>query len=313
MDPLIDVAALVVAEHGDGSGDDLDQRMDVGDLGIVTHLFDIWDLRRSELFWCGHAQPIHPQAGTDDRFHHLEIGCENPGLPSPVFNAEPVVRRGAGAGVVVVLQIVGTTHNPDHLVLVRVLKGHQNGLLGRVVGLGFQQEISLGNRGNRGDGYPDRKLAHLGGSNRQRGGPLGQTGVAPDLAQGLGAVCHGFQVEVVGASRGGPVDQMQVRVQRMQRLLPPGRSFGVEVSSLPIESQIRKIGSPPTYLDAGIGRKRGGFGDAHRHLKDLVPLELPLTLPTAFENNPLLEVERSVPSQLRSSQADRHESTGWQQ
>ena len=222
MDPLIDVAALVVAIHGNGPGDDLHRRMDVGNLGIVAQLLRIGGVRPFELFWCGHTGSVDPHAGADDGFHHLEIGRKNPWPPSLVLDAKPIVRRRARASVVVVLQIVGTTHHPDHLILVPVLEGHRDGLLGRIVGLGFQQEIALGNRGNRGNGYPDRKPAHPRGSNRQSGGKWGQAAVAPDLAQRLRAVGHGFQVELVEASRGDLIDQMQVRVQSVQRLLPPG-------------------------------------------------------------------------------------------
>ena len=281
VDAFVQIAAFVVAVDRHGAGNGLGRRMHVGDGIVVAEILAARQLARLEFFRARLARLIDTDARAHDRFDELKIHCQDFWLRALVLDPVPVVGRLARAGIVEILQLVGAAEDAQNLVVIARPERKTDGLLGRVVRLGFDDDIAVLRMVERAQLDRHAESAQGGCFRREGDDPRRQTGVARDIAGQLQTIGDSENAQPIDAANRRAVDQIYVRIEAVERLRPVGRSLGVEVAPLALEGPLGKLGTFPNYVQAAIGRQRLRIVDAHTDVEYLTLGESPALLPVA--------------------------------
>ena len=149
--PLVDRPSLLVCVDRHRAIDDRGGRVDVRNGIEVGEVAAIGYVALAQLFRARTALLVEANASADYGLGDLEVGAEVLGSSSVVVDAVPVVWSVAGAGVVVVLDIIGTADDVQSARLVRLAEPKQRSLFRCVVRFRFQEQGLRRKSGDRAD------------------------------------------------------------------------------------------------------------------------------------------------------------------
>ena len=226
-------------------------RIEVGEVAAIGHV------ALAQLLRARPALLVEANASAHYRLGDLEVGAEVLGSSSVVVDAVPVVGSVAGAGVVVVLDIIGTADDVHSAILVRLAEPKQRGLFGCVVRFRFQDQGLRREGGDRPDRDGQSDTIHGGCDCWQRRRQRCQARVVGDWPEWLLSIQHGLDADRICARDRCAIDQMQVGIKGMQHLGPTCSSDYAGISPVARETRIRQIRAGPVDFDPSVRRQCG--------------------------------------------------------
>ena len=255
--PLVDRPALFVRVDRHRAINDRGGRVHVRNGIEVGEVAAIGYVSLAQLLRARTALPVEANASAHYGLRDLEVGAEVLGGGSFVVDAVPVVGSVAGAGVVVVLDIIGTADDVQSASLVRLAEPKQRGLFGCVVRLRFQDQGLRREGGDRPDRNGQSDTIHGGSDGWQRRRQRCQARIVRDWPKWLLAIQNRLDADRICARNRGAIDQMQVRVEGVQHLGPTGAGDDRRIAPITRETGIRQIRAGPADFDSSV-RRQGG-------------------------------------------------------